>query len=450
MGGFVSDVLGGIGDAIGGVVNGISDALAGVDDFVHDVIPGGWLGIGAGALMAVGIFDPALLGMAEEGTLTSEAIANAGLDAATVATDVAAVSPEVAAATSSAVASGLDPALIAAANATADPIAALNAAAGWTTADTAYLATIGASPELIAAAEANNATLAAGGTPTAGAVEGPVAPDTSVGTTGAGGTTATETPGAVAPDTSVGTTGAGGTTGVGPNTPGYVDPTTGQTLVSPADATHAAVWDAGPGVPGLNNTLGAAEPTLMQGIKDLGSAGLEALGLGGMSATQIATMAAAGLLAPSVLSALGLGGGAKAIGSSNNTGSYVPTVAPTQPALAQPGVNPGFMPTQPYYATTNDVQSKYTWNQHPYMQTPADFAHFNEVPGATAQPWGIQHGPEPFDVNTFIKNTINPAYTAAAAGSAPGTYRPPAYAAATPGVVTGTPVAPVAPTAVPH
>jgi hypothetical protein len=405
MGGFVGDILGGIGDAIGGVVDGVSDALSGLDDFVHDVIPGGWLGIGAGALMAVGIFNPALLGMAEEGALTAEALTEAGLDAATVVSDVAAVAPEVAAATTSAAASGLSPELIAMANATADPIAALNAAAGWTTADTAYLATIGATPELLTLAETNNAALAGAGTP----VTTPTTP--------------------VAPETPV------------------VD-ANGNTLVSPGDATHAPVYDAGPGTPGINNTLGAADPTLLQGIKDLGAAGLESLGLGGMSATQIAAMAAAGLLAPSVLSALGMGGGAKAIGASNTSGSTIPTTpAITQPALAQPGLNPGFIPTQPYYATTNDVQSKYTWNQHPYMQTAADLSHFNEVPGATAQPWGIQHGPEPFDVNTFIKNTINPAYTAAAAGSAPGTYRPPAYASATPGVTTGTPApaAPVAP-----
>jgi len=433
MGGFVNDIfngigdiLGGIGDAIGDVVGGISDALADVDHFINESIPGGWLGVGAGALMAVGIFNPGLLGLASEGALTAEALAAEGIDVALLAGDIVAVAPEVAAATEAAAVSGIAPELIAMANATADPIAALNAAAGWTTADTAYLATIGATPELLALAETNNAAIAASAT--APVVEAPV--------TGAA-------------DTSVGTTGAGGTTAIDPATvPGYVDPATGQTLVSPAGPGQAAVYDAGASVAGTNNLLGANAPTLLQGITDLGSAGLEALGLGGMSATKIAGLAAAGMLAPSVLSALGLGGGAKAIGSSNTTGSYVPTVAPiTQTQFTQPGLNPGFIQSQPYYATTNDVQSKFTWNQHPYMQTAADLTRFNEVPGAGAQPWGIQAGPEPFDVNTFIKNTINPAYTAAAAGSAPGTYRPPAYASATPGVVTGVPTAPVAPTA---
>jgi hypothetical protein len=52
---------------------------------------------------------------------------------------------------------------LAAANATDDPIAALNAIKGWTTADMAYLATVGGvTPEILAAANANNAYLAGG------------------------------------------------------------------------------------------------------------------------------------------------------------------------------------------------------------------------------------------------------------------------------------------------
>lgn len=52
---------------------------------------------------------------------------------------------------------------LAAASATEDPIAALNAIKGWTTADTAYLASIGGmTPEILAAANANNAYLAGG------------------------------------------------------------------------------------------------------------------------------------------------------------------------------------------------------------------------------------------------------------------------------------------------
>jgi hypothetical protein len=139
----IEDILGGVGDLVGDVVDGVSDALAGVDDFVNDVIPGGWITVGAAALLAYGIYDPEVLAAAEEGTLTSETLANAGYDAVNVARDISTLSPEVVSTTQAAISSGVSPELIAMANATADPIAALNAAAGWTVSDAAYLASIG-------------------------------------------------------------------------------------------------------------------------------------------------------------------------------------------------------------------------------------------------------------------------------------------------------------------
>jgi hypothetical protein len=75
---------------------------------------------------------------AAEAAGTATGIATGAVDAATVA------------------ASSISPEAIAMANATADPIAALSAAQGWTTADIGYLTSIGASPELISLAEANN------------------------------------------------------------------------------------------------------------------------------------------------------------------------------------------------------------------------------------------------------------------------------------------------------
>ena len=53
--------------------------------------------------------------------------------------------------------SSITPELLTAANATADPIAALNAGAGWTASDAAYLESIGASDALIETATMNNA-----------------------------------------------------------------------------------------------------------------------------------------------------------------------------------------------------------------------------------------------------------------------------------------------------
>lgn len=42
MGGFVEDVVGGIGDLVGGAVDAVSELGSSVDDFVNEAIPGGW------------------------------------------------------------------------------------------------------------------------------------------------------------------------------------------------------------------------------------------------------------------------------------------------------------------------------------------------------------------------------------------------------------------------
>jgi hypothetical protein len=139
----ISDIISGVGDAVNGVVNAVGDVGHSIDSFVRDTIPGGWVTVGAGALLAAGITDPELLSSAEEGSLTSTKLANAGYDAVNVARDVSTLAPEVVQTSQAALASGVSPATIAMANATADPIAALNAAAGWTVSDPAYLMSIG-------------------------------------------------------------------------------------------------------------------------------------------------------------------------------------------------------------------------------------------------------------------------------------------------------------------
>lgn len=118
----VSDVVGGavstVGDVVGGAVDAVGDVGKSIDSAVRDVIPGGWATVAA--VTAAVLTDGASL----------------GADSAIGAGDIAA------------------------ANATADPIAALNASQGWTAADTGYLADIGATPGLLSTAEANNAALA--------------------------------------------------------------------------------------------------------------------------------------------------------------------------------------------------------------------------------------------------------------------------------------------------
>ena len=381
MGGIVDaigDVVGGamdvVGDVVGGVVDGVGDVIGGIGDMVEDIIPGGWATVGVGALLAMGIYNPALLGLAEEGALTAEALGAAGLDAAAVAEGAAAVAPEVAAASASAAASGIAPELIAAANLTADPIAALNAAAGWTTADTAYLAAIGATPELIATAEANNAALAAGQTP-----------------------------------------------------------------VSPGSPGQAPVYEAQAGTPGVG--AGTADPTLLEGMKSLGKAGLESIGLGNMSATQIAGLMAAGALAPSVLNALGFTGGAGSKGT-NYAPIAIPTIPESTTKLAQGGLGPGWISSQPMYQSSDPTQAQFYWGEHPYMAKPEDLVNYNKVPGAPETPWSVRQSSQPaFDVNAFIRNTINPEWQAASAGAAPGLYRPQSTQTA----AVGTPVTAPAP-----
>ena len=102
---------------------------------------------------------------------------------------------------------------------------------------------------------------------------------------------------------------------------------------------------------------------------------------------------------------------------------YAP-LAPWVPAAGQkingPGLNPGLIGTvKPFYHTTNPVQAQFYWGQHPYMATAADLANYNNIPNAPAVPWGAQHGYEPFNVQQFIQQNINPTTLAAAQGAGP-------------------------------
>ena len=325
-GGFIGDVLDGIGDAVEGVVDGISDVLADVDDFVNDVIPGGWLGVGAGALLAVGIYNPTLLGLAEEGALTAEALAAEGIDAAALAGEVAAVAPETAAAAEAALATGaVTPEAIATGAFDLGEFAGVDAA-------------VAANTAADAAAAAEAAAAAGGGIPVVDAV------------------------------------------------PSWINPTP------------------------------TPDPTFFQGLKDFGGAVLESVGLGNFTATELAAMAAAGALAPSVLSALGLGGAKTPTKSTDSGGTFtVPEV--DIPDLAVGGVNPGMLPITPMYKTTNDVQGQFYWGKQPYAATYADIAKHNVIPEAPKHAWGLQEAQQPFDVSAFIANTINPGAAAAMAGA---------------------------------
>lgn len=141
------------------------------------------------------------------------------------------------------------------------------------------------------------------------------------------------------------------------------------------------------------------------------------LGLDGLSNAQIAGMVGAGLLAPTVLSALGLGGTKAKASSGTGSGTFT-TPQVDIPELTQGGVNPGMLPINPAYATTNDVQSQFNWGKQPYVASAADLvARQNQLPSTTTHGWGLQQAQQPFDVNAFIAKTINPAAAAALAGA---------------------------------
>lgn len=77
-GGFVGDIVGGIGDAFSGVGDIVDDALVGLDETVGDVIPGGWTTVGAAALAAATMGGS----LGATGALEAGAVASADMTAA--------------------------------------------------------------------------------------------------------------------------------------------------------------------------------------------------------------------------------------------------------------------------------------------------------------------------------------------------------------------------------
>lgn len=149
-GNVVEDVGGFVQDIGQGAIDVVSDAGVFLDDAVNDIIPGGWGTVGAAALAAAtyggSLFAEGAL--AAEGALEAGALTAGELAAETAATDLAAssafdtlaadalASGEISGLTSNAADMMLsgNPALdiTSIANASADPIATLNAANSWT------------------------------------------------------------------------------------------------------------------------------------------------------------------------------------------------------------------------------------------------------------------------------------------------------------------------------
>lgn len=439
-GGFVGDIIDSVVDVVSDVVEGVVDVVSdigsSIDDFVNDVIPGGWLGVAGGALLAVGIYNPTLFGLAEAGALTTEAITAAGIDAAALAEGVAAVAPEVLAATEAAITSGVAPEIIAMANATADPIAALVAAQGGSVIDTAYLASIGATPELIATAEATNVALGytAAGTAvaeTGAAVEEgltQVFEDGSTLTTNADGTLTSVNTEGVTQNTQIFDDGSSVTTAADgsvvsstPATGGPVYDANGNILVDAGGPGQAPVYDAPAGTPGTNNPYGSGDIPLGTAIKDYAGAVYESLG----------PLGTAGLL----------GGGALASGLIGNPGieagdgdmGVSPYSWGQSQELVNPGLNPGYLgpvASIPDYQTTNPTDAQYYWGVHTPVNSQEDLANYNQLPlGAPTTPWGAGKtavgGQATLDIPSFINEYVtNPNWAGVNSATGPG-YVPP-------------------------
>ena len=129
--------------------------------------------IGAGVLTAIGVGTVSTAVATAVGTgliaggLTAVQGGSAGdvLKSAVLGGTLSYIGGEIGQAVFGSGGSGVSQAALDAANATSDPIAALNAIQGWTTSDLSYLQQIGASEAIIQAAMANNAVLTSGQVP---------------------------------------------------------------------------------------------------------------------------------------------------------------------------------------------------------------------------------------------------------------------------------------------
>lgn len=86
IGNSISNAVSDVGSALASIDPGpaIGSGLASVDQAVNNAIPGGWATIGGAALLAAGITDPTLLGLADSGSLTPTALADAGVPQSTI------------------------------------------------------------------------------------------------------------------------------------------------------------------------------------------------------------------------------------------------------------------------------------------------------------------------------------------------------------------------------
>lgn len=137
-------------------------------------------------------------------------------------------------------------------------------------------------------------------------------------------------------------------------------------------------------------------------------------------------------------------------------GGYTPTPGGPIQAINLPGgLNPGFMNPTPFYNTTNDAQSKFSWGARAFQPGPTFDANLYNSAPAPETPYGIQQIAEPLSPEQFARAAQGlpvvqaPGSVATRAVAPRGIVTPQRTYAETAGVNRPVPVAQTAPVAPP-
>jgi hypothetical protein len=288
--------------------------------------------------------------------------------------------------------------IMAAVNATADPIAALNAAMGWTSVDLTYLAAIGGTALL-------GAGLAAG-------VPGAVAPE--IATAAVPPVTTPVAPPVVEPPPVsppvVPPVVPPVSPPVVPPVVPPVEPPVVPPVVEPPPVTPPVEPPVTPPVeppvtPPTNEVPVIDKSTPYTGEYSNQSV-LERFMANTITYGDIAAMVAAGLVLPSILGMIS----PTSQPTQQPYGPIPPTNWGSAATLVNPGQNPGWFAgnfPKPAYQTTNPYQSQFFWGQHPYVGANQSRDIYNQTqPGAGTQGFGLQAGPGQYNTGQLL-NQIN-------------------------------------------
>jgi hypothetical protein len=151
-----------------------------------------------------------------------------------------------------------------------------------------------------------------------------------------------------------------------------------------------------------------------------------------LSFDNVLGLVGAGLVLPSILGLLG--GQPQPTIRRPEYGPIPPINWGAAGGLVMPGVNPGFVinpAQQPFYNTTDPVQSKYAYTQRPLVTRPEDvLSTYQDRQYAPAVPWGLQQGQQQYDLaqvlNQINTTPLNPNFVGYSQYPTQG-YQPPVF-----------------------